>query len=213
MPQVTGVVKRIMSRGKAYNLQMDSGDYFGFGFDAPNFGEGAEIGFDVQYNGNFANVVKGSVEVYNAGSPQQQQQGGYQQGRQGGGGYQGGGRSGGGNRGGGQGGGYKNKASGGKDNYWEEKAKRDVVVQRQIQHQASRNAAIALVTGALTNGAVSLPTKKGDQLDAIIALVDEITERYDFAVDAVGIAAGSPRQGNAPEPRNVQDDMNGGYQE
>jgi len=210
MAEVYGRVKRINSRpagrGTAWNIQMDSGDWFGYGFEQPNFGEGSEVSFDVDWNGQYGNVRKGSLQVI--GGQQQQPQGG-----QGGGGYQGGGQrpAGGGGRGQGNRGGYQNnKKSGGKDNYWEEKAKRDLVVQRQIQHQASRNAAIAVVGTALANDALSLPAKKGDKLDAILAVVDEVTDRYDFAVDAVGIAAGN---GNAQpaEPNNVQDDMN--YQE
>ena len=212
MAEVYGRVQRITSRpagkGTAYNLQMDSGDWFGYRFERPNFGEGAEVSFDVDWNGQYGNVRKGSLQIVGGGQ-QQPQQGG-----QGGGGYQGNRGGGPRNSGGGQGrGSYSKPKSGGKDNYWDEKAKRDVVVQRQIQHQASRNAAITVIGTALANDAVSLPAKKGDKLDAILALVDEVTDRYDFAVDAVGIAAANGNA-NPAEPNNVQDDMQqGGYQE
>jgi hypothetical protein len=185
---------------------MDSGDWYGYGFERPNFGEGDEVSFDVDWNGQYGNVRKGSLQVVGGGGQQQQQS------RQGGGSYQnnrgGSPRNSGGRPGGG--GGYQKKTSGGREAYWDEKAKRDVVVQRQIQHQASRNAAISVVSAALANNALSLPSKKGDQLDALLAVVDEITERYDFAVDAVGIAAAGGNA-NPSEPNNVQDDMN--YQE
>lgn len=212
MPQVTGRVQRIMNRGKAFNIQMDDGEYYGYGFNAPNFGEGAEIGFDVQYNGQYKNVIVESVQVYNGGQQPQQQQGG--------GGYQNRGQGGG--RGNGGGGNYNRRGGGGrggnnnaKDAYWKEKERKDEVKDKGIRYQAARNAAIAVVDVCLKNDCLSLPAKKGDRLDAVLAVVDEITERFDFATDAVRIAAEGGNQ-NAPEPNNVQDDMgynNGGYQE
>lgn len=54
-----------------------------------------------------------------------------------------------------------------------------------IQYQASRNAAIAFVGMALQAGAVVLPTKKQDQLDAIAALVEHYTNIYHISTDAV----------------------------
>ena len=52
-------------------------------------------------------------------------------------------------------------------------------VQRAIQRQASRNAAIAVVAAALQANAVKLPAAANRQLDAILAYVDEIADRYD----------------------------------
>lgn len=53
--------------------------------------------------------------------------------------------------------------------------------QAAIQFQASRNAAIAVLSLAQECGAVKLPAKESDKLDALLALVDEITVRYDKA--------------------------------
>jgi hypothetical protein len=53
--------------------------------------------------------------------------------------------------------------------------------QAAIQFQASRNAAIAVLELAQACGAVKLPAKESDKLDALLALVDEITVRYDKA--------------------------------
>jgi hypothetical protein len=215
MSDVQGIVKRITSRqagrGKAYNLQMDSGDWFGYGFEQPNFGEGSEVCFDVDWNGQYGNVRKGSLQVLSGGG---NQGGGYQQNN--GGGYQNSQGNRGGNTGGGRGGqshgGSGSRKSGGRDQYWEDKAKRDVVVQRQIQFQASRNAAIAAVDIALKNDCLPLPQKKGDRLDAVLAVIAEVTERFNYETDCVANPGANP-SGNPAEPHGVQDDMNNGYQE
>ena len=67
-----------------------------------------------------------------------------------------------------------------RDTYWEDKAKRDVVIQRDIAYQAARNASIAVLGQLLTAGAV--PQTKAKKMDIVLDLVDEITERY---VDAL----------------------------
>lgn len=59
-----------------------------------------------------------------------------------------------------------------------------------IQYQASRNSAIALVSAALAAGEVTLPTKKGDRLDALLALVDDLTDQYHAKTDQVVKAGG-----------------------
>lgn len=50
--------------------------------------------------------------------------------------------------------------------------------QAVIVFQSARNAATELVTACLTAGALALPSKKGDQFDALQCLVDTLTERY-----------------------------------
>ena len=50
--------------------------------------------------------------------------------------------------------------------------------QLAIQHQASRNSAIAIVTCAVEQGLVKLPTKQADKYDAVLALVDNLTARF-----------------------------------
>lgn len=57
--------------------------------------------------------------------------------------------------------------------------------QLAIQYQASRNAAIHLLDVMVTAGALPLPTKKGDQYDAILAIVDDITNQFHTKTDKV----------------------------
>jgi len=62
--------------------------------------------------------------------------------------------------------------------------------QTAIQHQASRNAAIAFVGMCLQAGVVPLPTKVGDKLDAVAGLVDVFTARYFTSTDETVAAGG-----------------------
>lgn len=55
--------------------------------------------------------------------------------------------------------------------------------QLSIQYQSSRNAAIELVGIMLQNSAVSLPAKKAEQFDAVVALVDDLTVKFHNDVD------------------------------
>ena len=57
--------------------------------------------------------------------------------------------------------------------------------QLAIQYQASRNAAIAFTEMCLTAGAVALPTKKGEQFDALLALVEDVTIQFHAKTDQV----------------------------
>lgn len=182
MADVFGTVQRIVAkaagRGTAHNIQMDNGQWYGYGFNKPTFGEGAEISFDVQWNGQYGNVNIATLQIINQGQPQQQ------------GGYNGQGRSNGGgnNRGANTGGRAPAQASGGmsKDDYWKNREARDLVVQKQIQYQASRNAAIEVVKAGIDAGAVALPAAKAKAFDALLALVEEITDQFNDATTAVG---------------------------
>lgn len=203
---VSGFVDEIPVRetkfGEMYSLVIN-GETYGFGKYAPKFGVGSEIEFDVSWNGNYANVDRDTVNVINNVAPTR---GGGSRGNNSGGsrgGSQGGGSRGGSN-GGSRGGSAQGRsqgqsgtqtrqaggaqrtaapASGGsKDGYWEAKEQRDIVTQRAIQYQSSRNAAIELVSAALTAGAVALPAAKAKQWDALLALVDTVTERFEEAV-------------------------------
>ena len=62
----TGELKRIMSRGKAWNIQVGS-DWFGYGFEEPAAKEGDTVEFQWEQKGNFRNVVKGSMSVVGQG--------------------------------------------------------------------------------------------------------------------------------------------------
>lgn len=204
MADVFGRVQRITNRGKAWNLQMDNGEWFGFGYDQPVFGEGSEISFDVEYNGRFANVAQGTVEVINMVQGQQQRP------RQGGGQRQGGGyqqRQGGGQRGGyqqRQGGGQRPAAGGNdKDQYWKNKERDDKLRQVVIEHQSARNAAIDLVGIALQHDCLPLPAKKADKYDALVAAVDLLTEKF---MDDLKPVKGDRPQRPAHQQHNAPDD-------
>jgi len=54
-----------------------------------------------------------------------------------------------------------------------------------IQYQASRNSAISVIEMALQAGALPMPTKKADQYDAILALVDDLTVQFHVKTDKV----------------------------
>lgn len=174
MSDVYGVVQRINTRqagkGTAYNVQMDDGSWFGYGFNKPKFGQGATVSFDVIYRGQYANVNVDTVVVHdngnssnNANNNSNPNNGGNNQPR-----------------------GQQNNFQD-KDNYWKEREKRDIewqrhqreVVQPTIQYQGSRNAAINLVNVLLQNDCLALPQKKAEKMDAVIAVVDQLTDKFE----------------------------------
>lgn len=73
---VTGQVEFISEkpagpRGNlAYNVKMSDGEWYGHGFDKPNFEKGDTVTFSVSTNGRFKNIDKKSVEVHK-GAPAQ----------------------------------------------------------------------------------------------------------------------------------------------
>lgn len=232
MAEVFGTVEAISQRqtqnGKTmYNVLLN-GTWYGNGFNKPQFGKGAEIEFDVSWNGDYANIIKESLVVHNPGQQQQQRQGngGYQQ-RQGGGG--GGQRQGGYNNGGGgyqqrqqQGnGGYQQRpqqqqapsqggapASSGKDKYWEDKEKRDIITQRAIQLQACRNSAIAAIDSMLKAEVVKLPAKQAEKYDAYLALLAKLTGDFMLATDAHAAGKAAPQQQQQRPPQQQQQQYN-----
>jgi hypothetical protein len=93
----------------------------------------------------------------------------------------------------------------GKDQYWADKEKRDIITQKAIQLQASRNSAIAVLGVLLSNGAVALPTAKAKQYDAVMDMLAEITERFQEETSAVmNPSKGRSQQGGRGQ--NGQDD-------
>lgn len=185
MADVQGIVDRITARpqgrGQAYSVQIQ-GEWYGHGFDQPKFQEGQEVSFNISWNGQYKNVDVGSVVVMGG----QQQQGGYnnQRPKQN---YQSRQKSGG---------------NGGKDAYWTKKAEDDKERQITIEHQSSRNAAIELIDVALREGAVKLPAKQAEKFDALVALVDELTYKFN-----------SDLHGGAKEPAQQEEgNYNQGYQ-
>lgn len=207
MADVYGTVQRLTSRkagrGYAHNVQMDDGQWYGHGFKQPNFGEGAEISFDVEYNGQYANIIVESVQVMSPGQPAQQQQGGNNW--QGNGNY----RS---NNGGGQrSSANRTKSMGGlsKDDYWKNREKRDIIVQKQIQYQSARNSAIEVIKAGIDAGAISLPAAKAKAFDALRALVDEVTDEYNEATTAIGAPKQRAQQQQQQAPQQDAGEADG----
>lgn len=66
-----------------------------------------------------------------------------------------------------------------RDAYFEEKQRRDIeVVEPRINFSASQRDAIALVTAALAHDCLALGTKKGDKLEILLQMVDEVALRF-----------------------------------
>ena len=230
MAEICGVVEKVsykdLNSGKRmWNIKVD-GNWYGMGYTQPKFGEGGEIEFDISWNGDFANVDKDSLNIISAGNVRNS--GGGNGGSRGGngGGYN---KSSGQQRSGGNssnGGGYNRGSSGssgnaggaGKDNYWENKDKRDIEREKRdkvkdvvVTHLACRNSAIEAVGMLITAGAVSLPAKKAEQYDAVLELVDIVTERFvtgtrEFtrATLAAAKTAGPKPAGAKPAPRKPE---------
>ena len=217
---VEGTVEKISAKptrngGTIYNIAVNTGgrddEWFGYGFDEPNFQEGDTIGFDIVYKGDYTNVDPKSVEILEEGDG-----GGSNRGR---GGSSRGGSSRGASpsrgssrnsssqrssRGGAERGGRPqanqaakkgNDTTMSKDDW---KKKDDM-----IRRQACMNTAIALVRGALEAGAVALPAKKGDKFDAYIALCDEEAIRLFDQYDEQVHGGGKPAKRGG---RNTQED-------
>lgn len=68
-------------------------------------------------------------------------------------------------------GGYKDS----KEDYWQNKAETDKVIQKVIQYQAARRDAITLVTAGISSGALKLPTKSGEAFDSMVDYVESTT--------------------------------------
>lgn len=192
---VAGIVTKITGKptkgkSKIWNIQIDDEDWFGYGFDKPDFGEGSEVEFDIEWNGDFANVDKETFEVLElveARRSSSRSSGGRSGGRSSG-GDSGRSRSGGrssrsnSSRGGKPSGGKRSpQGSGGKKEVdWDRKDK-------LIRLQSCQNTAIAYVSAAVLHGALPLPKAKGKGEEAFAAAVEEEAERlfrkYDDIAD------------------------------
>lgn len=192
---VAKISEKAAGKGTVFNVCLEiegqDDEWFGHGFDKPDFFEGDFIEFDIEWNGEYANFDKNTVNVIEEGEGEQQKpsrkparSSGRSSGGRGGSsgkssGSRGSSRSsskpaakprGGARSGAAKGGSTDDKMS------KEEWANKDKIIRRQ----ACMNTAIALITGAVSNDLVALPAKKADKLDAFIALCDEEAERlYD----------------------------------
>ena len=191
---VAKISEKAAGKGTVYNICLEiegqDDEWFGHGFDKPDFFEGDFIEFDIDWNGEYANVDKSSVNVLEEGEGEQKKparkparsSGGRSSGRSNSSGRSSGGRGAAKSSSRGKPASKRNGSTAGKGSgktdtmSKEEWANKDKIIRRQ----ACMNTAIALITGAVANDLVSLPTKKADKLDAYIALCDEEAERlYD----------------------------------
>lgn len=65
-----------------------------------------------------------------------------------------------------------------KDDYWEQKAQRDVETQKRIEIQSCRNSAIAFIAATVAAGAVKLPAKESDKLGVLEEFLTKYTNKY-----------------------------------
>lgn len=199
---VSGIVTKINSKPTRGNSDIWSicvdcdgdEDWYGYGFEKPDFGEGSEVEFDIEWNGDYANVDNETFEVIELVEARKKSSRGGAGRKSSGSGKRGGnsrgGRkpSGGGSRGGksgggkssGRGGASKAKGGGKADVDWDRKDK-------LIRLQSCQNTAIAFISAAVTNGSLKLPAAKGKGFDAFAAAVEEEAERlfgkYDDIAD------------------------------
>jgi hypothetical protein len=215
-----GIVKKISGKptkngGTIYNICLDEDGqetWFGYGFEEPNFNEGAEIEFDIAYKGKYTNVAEGTVDVIKDGEAPR----GRSSGRGSGGGRGAPARGDSAGRGarndrsgrsgssrsdtpaparGGSAARSAPAATGGVD--WERK-------DNLIRLQSSQNTAIAMVNMLLQNDAIKLPAKASAKYDAALALVEKEAARLFKKYDAVADGTYDP-DGDGPE-----DDEDGG---
>lgn len=197
---VSGIVVKINSkptRGKSdiwsICVETDDGeDWFGFGFDKPDFGEGSEVEFEIEWNGDYPNVDQETFEVIDLVEPRKRSSRGRGNGTSSRGGRnsssgskRGGnsrgssrrGKSGGGKSSGRQGGGGSKK--GGKPEVdWERK---DTL----IRLQSCQNTAIAFVSAAVQHGAITLGKTQSKKLGIFEAAVEEEAERLFLKYDDI----------------------------
>ncbi len=220
---VEGIVAKITSKdtrngGKIYNVCIEADgqddEWFGVGFDQPEYQEGDLIEFDIEYNGDYANVDPKTVNILEEGEPKPKRNsrssGGNSRGSSG--------RSSGSSsrsssrssskparnsspaRGTSKG---KGKSDAPASLSKEEWAQKDKIIRRQ----ACMNTAIALISSAVANELVALPTKKSDKLDAYIALCDEEAERLYNQYEEQVYGGGQKRSGSNSRNNQYDDDI------
>jgi len=202
-----GIVQKITEKatrngGTMYNVCMDTGqedEWFGHGFDEPQFLEGDEVAFDVTYNGEYANIDTNTVDILAEGEGAPAKPKPKPRGRAGRAGSSKPAPRGQASRSAPS----KSRAKPAADDKMskEEWANKDKIIRRQ----ACMNTAIALISAAVVNDLVALPTKKAYKLDAFIALCDKeairLYAQYEEQVHSKPKAAS--RRGAA---RNTRDD-------
>jgi len=205
---VEGIVKAISEkaagRGTVFNIKVDidgQEDWFGHGFDKPDFAKGDEIAFDIILNGEYENIDPDSVEILNAAAPQRSSRSSRsssnapapRRGRA----AKPEARS----------GSKRSKpAAKGNDTTMskDDWAKKDQMIRRQ----STMNTAIALVRVLCENDAIKLPAAAAKRGDAIIALCDEEADRlYDQYEEQVYPKPKAGRTGRRQAAPEYDDDI------
>ena len=218
---VIGIVSKITSKeaGKNKNLiyscciEEDGRDdeWYGYGWDEPDFTEGAEIEFDIEYNGDYLNIDTKSVNVLQDGEPKRNSRSsGRSSSRSSGRSNSSSSRSSGRSNssssrsnakpaGRGKPAAKANDTTMSKDDW----AKKDQMIRRQ----ACMNTAIKLVTLMQVAGVLPKPTKKSEGFDALAALCDEEAVRlYDQYEEQV-YGGGKSKRGSSTRDQAYDDDI------
>jgi hypothetical protein len=183
------VVQKLTKGAKAYSILLSDGVWYGAGFDKPDVAEGDFIEFDVEENGKYKNVRKGSIKVI----PQESKKTEARVSED-----------------------ARSKArptSGGttsRDSYWDDKAEKDIRVQKEIRLQASRNAAIAFTDLLLKNEALpGMTAAKKNKAEIIEAAVSDYTRKF-YSETENGISSVAS---SGDEDAFVGEEANGGSYE
>jgi len=132
-------------------VEGDTETWYGLGFNTPSVSQGDMIEFEYKKNGKFFNIDSKSIKVVDNQVESNKPVADVA------------------------------KSAGGassKEEYWSNKEKAEEFKQKQINWQSARNAAIQLVPSLLEQGVVKLPTKKADQYDTVMNLVNEMSVRF-----------------------------------
>ena len=205
---MSGIVEDISSkptRGKndLWSIKVD-GDWFGHGFDEPNFDVGAEVEFEISMNGDFENVDVDTLIVLqeapdrgrgrdNKGGNRDRSRGNSRHGSsRSQGSSRGNSRS---NRSSGNRGGSNRSSSRGSSRRGggqkEDKMTKEEWTRKDnlIRLQSAQNTSIKTIELMVTQGLVKLPTKKADHMDAVIALIEieakRLFDKYDDVADDI----------------------------
>lgn len=196
-----GVVSKIFEKqwddGKTYSFKL-SGDetFYRLGKISPQFSEGSSIQFDAVTKGANTYVNEAPSPWTDGGATQAPAiptTGGVYSGGQGG--YKGG----------------AGKKPYGKSEeekvYWKARELRDVTVQKKIEIQAARNAALVAATFMWKEELVKVPTKQADKYDAFLTLVDLVADTFqkltEAKVSGSTVDSGAERNNVTVDPAEV----------
>lgn len=173
---VEGKVEVLMqNKGKFWTIKMDDGQWYGCGKERPKFDKGDTIRFETVTNGRYLNVNEETVEVVTDAPAPRRSPAPTSAPKK-----------------------FSTEMS--KDDYWRRKEERDLSkdevhagVQKEIRLQASRNAAIELMSVAIQAGllpdVVEEKKKKGTRFDILLTYVDKLTQKFYNETAAISAVA------------------------